>query len=62
MTNTRNIAALEKMIAQLAAIKDRLVAADAKAGSLQKPAKESAAKKAVAKKAPAKKGTPKKTA
>lgn len=62
MTNARNIAALEKTITQLTAIKDRLAATDAKAGSLQVPAKKSAAKKVVAKKAPAKKGIPKKTA
>lgn len=60
MNNARTIAALEKSIAQLTAIKDRLAAADAKAGS-PVPAKKSAAKKSVAK-APAKKRAAKKTA
>ena len=59
MNNTRTIAALEKTIAQLTAIKDRFVAADAKASSSPTPAKTSAAKKSVAKKAPAKKSTAK---
>ena len=49
MNNARNIAALEKTIGQLTAIKDRLAAADAKAGSSPTPAKKSAAKKSVAK-------------
>lgn len=61
MNNARNIAALEKTIGQLTAIKDRLAAADAKAGSSPTPAKKSAAKKSVAK-APAKKRAAKKTA
>ena len=61
MNNARTIAALEKTIAQLTAIKDRLAAADAKAGSSAAPAKKSAAKKSMAK-APAKKRAAKKTA
>ena len=61
MNNARNIAALEKTIGQLTAIKDRLAAADAKAGSSPTPAKKSAEKKSVAK-APAKKRAAKKTA
>ena len=56
MNNARTIAALEKTIAQLTTIKDRLAAADAKAGSSPAPAKKSAAKKSVTK-APAKKKT-----
>ena len=62
MNNTRTIAALEKTIAQLTTIKDRLTATDAKAESPGTPAKKSAAKKSVAKKAPAKKRAAKKTA
>ena len=62
MNNARTIAALEKTIAQLTAIKDRLVATDAKAGNPAMPAKKSAAKKSVAKKAPGKKRAAKKTA
>ena len=58
MNNARTIAALEKTIAQLTAIKDRLAATDAKAGI---PAKKSSAKKSVAKKAPAKTRAGKKT-
>ncbi len=61
MNNARTIAALEKTIAQLTAIKDRLTAADAKAGNPATPAKKSTAKKSVAKKAPAKKRAAKKT-
>ena len=61
MNNARTIAALEKTIAQLTAIKDRLIAADAKTGNSTTPAKKSAAKKSVAKKAPAKKIAAKKT-
>ena len=60
MNNARTIAALEKTIAQLTAIKDRLAAADAKAGSSPAPAKKSAAKSVA--KAPAKKRAAKKTA
>ena len=62
MNNARTIAALEKTIAQLTAVKDRLAAADAKAGSSPVQAKKSAAKKSVAKKSSAKKGAAKKTA
>ncbi len=61
MNNARTIAALEKTIAQLTAIKDRLAAADAKAESSAAPAKKSAAKKSAAK-VPAKKRAAKKTA
>ncbi len=62
MNNARTIAALEKTIAQLTAIKDRLAAADAKAGNPAVPAKKSAAKKSVTKKAPTKKKAAKRTA
>ena len=62
MNNARTIAALEKTIAQLTAIKDRLAAADAKAGSAPTPTKKSTAKKSVTKKAAAKKTATKKTA
>lgn len=55
MNNARTIAALEKTIAQLTAIKDRLAAADAKGGSTPLPAKKSATKKTAAKKTPGKK-------
>ncbi len=55
MNNTRTIAGLEKTIAQLTAIKDRLAAADAKAGVSAAPAKKAATKKTAAKKTPAKK-------
>ena len=61
MNNARTIAALEKTIAQLTAVKDRLAAADAKAGSAPAPAKKSAEKKSVAM-TPAKKRAAKKTA
>ncbi len=50
MNNTRTIAALEKIIAQSTALKDRLVAADAKAGNAPVPSKKTAAKKTAAKK------------
>ena len=62
MNNARTIAALEKTIAQLTAIKDRLAAADAKAGISESPAKKSAAGKSVGEKAPVKKRAAKKTA
>ena len=67
MNNSRTIAALEKTIAQLTTIKDRLVAADEKSDLTAAPAKKTAAKKTVAKKtsatkAPAKKRAAKKTA
>ena len=55
MNNARTIAALEKTIAQLIAIRDRLAAADAKAGV-------AAAKRAATKKSAAKKVAKKKTA
>ena len=45
MNNTRTIAALEKIIAQSTALRDRLVAADAKAGNAPVPSKKTAAKK-----------------
>ncbi len=61
MNNARTIAALEKTIAQLTAVKDRLAAADAKAGNSAPPAKKAAAKTSVAKKAPAKKRAAKDT-
>ena len=54
MNNSRTIAALQKAVAQLTAIKDRLAAADARTGSSTAPAKKAAPKKSVAK-APAKK-------
>lgn len=57
MNNARTIAALEKTITQLTAIKDRLAATDAKAGNPATPAKKTAAKKSVAKKASGKKKT-----
>ena len=62
MNNARTIAALEKTIAQLTAIKDRLAATDVKSGNPAAPTNKSAAKKSVAKKAPAKKRATKKTA
>ncbi len=62
MNNARTIAALEKTIAQLTAIKDRLAAADAKAGTAPAPVKKSAAKKTAVKPVPAKKRAAKKTA
>ncbi len=60
MNNARTIAALEKTIAQLIAVKDRLTAADAKAENSATPAKKSAAKKSVAKKSVAKKSVARK--
>ncbi len=62
MNNARTIAALEKTIAQLTAIRDRLTAFDTKAGNSATPAKKSAAKKSVAKKSVAKKAPAKKRA
>lgn len=53
MNNTRTIAGLEKTIAQLTAMKDRLAAADAKAGV--PAAKKTAMKKTAVKKTSAKK-------
>ena len=61
MNNARTIAALEKTIAQLTAIKERLAAADAKAGASPAPAKKATTKKSVAK-VPAKKRAAKKIA
>ena len=52
MNNARTIAALERTIAQLTAVKDRLVAAEAK--SALAPIKKSAGKKSTAKKVVAK--------
>ena len=62
MNNARTIAALEKTIAQLSAIKDRLAAADVRPETTAIPVKEPAAKKFVAQKAPATKKAAKKTA
>ena len=61
MNNARTIAALEKTIAQLTAIKDRLTAADAKSGTAAVPAKKAASKKSVVKPAPVTKKAAKKT-
>ena len=61
MNNARTIAALEKTIAQLNAIKDRLTTADVKSGTPAVPAKKSTAKKSVVKKAPTTKKAAKKT-
>ena len=56
MTNARSIATLEKTIAQLTTLKDRLTAADAKkAGEPVAQAKKAATKKTAIKKTPAKK-------
>ena len=61
MNNARTIAALEKTIAQLSAIKGRL-AAEVRPETTAIPAKKSTAKKFVAQKAPATKKAAKKTA
>ncbi len=56
MTSTRTIATLEKTIAQLTALKDRLTAADAKAaGAVAIPTKKATTKKTAVKRIPAKK-------
>ena len=60
MNNTRTIAALEKIIAQSTALKDRLVAGDAKAGNVPAPSKKTAAKNPTTT-VPAKKKAAKKT-